>query len=108
MIKFPRTRAEAREHHPRDDAAVSLTGIRPALTLFETWVTAELAVCGSTRRRRLIEQLTDRWLRDELAHGAGTVDAALWAPARIRGEVRALLEELEGDFLCSAPMTAPA
>lgn len=81
---------------------VVLAGRRPARTLFETWLVDELADSGSASRQRLITRLSECWLRDELASGASNVDAALWAPVRIRHEVEALLEELDGDFVCTS------
>ena len=93
------------------DTRVVLVGRRQSRTAFEWWILTEMADAGMMRREALIERLTDRWMREELASGAGVVDAFLWAPTRIRREVQTLLATLEGDYVRTVdaePRVAPA
>jgi hypothetical protein len=90
------------------DRQVASTGLRPASSLFETWLLVELRDQGPQRRSVLVDRLTELWLRDELRQGAGNVDAGLWGPRRIRGEVESLLQQLEGDFVRTSPAHSTA
>jgi hypothetical protein len=91
------------EADSREEPFLTVLGHRPAASLFETWLLAEL--CAGTGRRKavLVDRLTELWLRDELRQGAANVDAGLWGPRRIRGEVESLLRQLEGDFVQTVP-----
>lgn len=99
MAKLFPPRMLQRRQSGDQDTFVRLIGNRPAMTLLETWLSAELANHAGVRRSHLVDRLAERWFRDELAAGASNVDAALWAPPIIRRETEALLRELEGDFI---------
>jgi hypothetical protein len=87
----------------REDPYLASVGQRPAASLFETWLLAELSASGRQRKSVLVDRLTEQWLRDELRQGGANVDAGLWAPRRIRSEVESLLRQLDGDFVQTSP-----
>lgn len=96
------------DRSPRQDdgSYLMVSARRPATTLFETWLIAELSDAGVARKAPVVRRLTERWLREELGQGAATVDVGLWGPERVRREVESVLRELEGDFVRTIPSGA--